>query len=69
MPFKGLKECRIEPHYSLTFIQYDFAASKTTGHDVGDATENKSDKAQILVNQLINAQKNQNLRQILIPRH
>ncbi len=40
---KGFKECGIEPHNPLVFSEHDFAAAKTTDHDVvGDETENNN---------------------------
>ncbi|GFT86100.1 uncharacterized protein TNCV_3257111 [Trichonephila clavipes] len=54
---KCFKECGIEPHNPLVFIEHDFDAAKTTNHDViGDAAEINNANPQILVleNQHIN---------------
>ena len=46
----GFKECGIEPHNPLVFSEHDFAAAKTTDHDiVGDETENSIANTQALV--------------------
>ncbi|GFV15502.1 DDE-1 domain-containing protein [Trichonephila clavipes] len=47
---KGFKEIGIEPHNPLVFSEHDFAASKTTDHEVvGDETENNRANTQSLV--------------------
>lgn len=53
----GFKECGIEPYNPLVFSEHDFAAAKTTDHDVvSDEKENNSASPQTLVveNQQIN---------------
>ncbi|GFX11386.1 hypothetical protein TNCV_2804471 [Trichonephila clavipes] len=55
---KEFKESGIEPHNHLVFSEHDYAAAKTTNHDVvGDATEIHSANPQTLVveNQHINS--------------
>ena len=48
--YEGFKKCGIEPHNPLVFSEHDFAAAKTTDHDVvGDKTENNSANPQTLV--------------------
>ncbi|GFW16426.1 DDE-1 domain-containing protein [Trichonephila clavipes] len=57
---KRFKECGIEPHNPLVFSEHDFAAAKTTDHNVvSDATEINSASPQTLAveNQHINPPK------------
>lgn len=57
---KGFKEYGIESHNHVVLSKHDFAAAKTTEHDVvGDETENNSANSQTLVveNQHINPPK------------
>ena len=45
----GFEECGIELHNNLVFSEHDFAAAKTTDHDVvGHETENNGANPQTL---------------------